>query len=71
MYSNMAVDGVYVLVFSLEELKGISNSKDFCEALDFKADRLRFDTGGCQPGSQPDLREKPRRPVTSTLNVCS
>jgi len=39
-------DGVYVLVFSLEELKGISNSKEFCDALDFKADGLRFDAGG-------------------------
>lgn len=40
-------DGVFLLVFSLEELKGISNSKDFCDALDFKADGLRFDTEGC------------------------
>jgi hypothetical protein len=40
-------DGVYVLVFSLEELKGISNSKDFCVALDSKADSLRFDAAGC------------------------
>ena len=26
-------------------------------------------SGFVQPGSQPDLREKPRRPVTSTLGV--
>jgi Restriction endonuclease len=40
-------DGVYVLVFSLEELKDISNSTNFCDALDSKADGLRFDAEGC------------------------
>jgi Type I restriction enzyme R protein N terminus (HSDR_N)/Restriction endonuclease len=36
-------DGAYVLVFSLEDLKVIQDSAEFCDVLDFKADSLRFD----------------------------
>ncbi|TKR29600.1 hypothetical protein FCE95_15845 [Luteimonas gilva] len=36
-------DGVYVLVFSLEDVRRIENGKDFINKLDQKADALRFD----------------------------
>jgi hypothetical protein len=40
-------DGLFLLVFSLEDLRGIRDGKAFSEALDRKADSLRFDTQGC------------------------
>jgi len=39
-------DGVFVVVFSFEDLRGINDSKSFLEALDVKADNLRFATQG-------------------------
>lgn len=39
-------DGLFLLVFSLEDLKSITDGKAFSEALDRKADSLRFDTQG-------------------------
>lgn len=39
-------DGVYVLVFSLEDLRSIDNSAEFVSLLDEKADALRFDAEG-------------------------
>lgn len=36
-------DGVFLLVFSLEDLRSIKDGKAFSEALDRKADDLRFD----------------------------
>ncbi|MEP0914041.1 restriction endonuclease [Leptolyngbya sp. GB1-A1] len=36
-------DGVFLVVFSLEELRAIKNGLDFVAALDQKADTLRFD----------------------------
>lgn len=40
-------DGVSLIVFSLEDLKGIDDGEDFYSALDKKADNLRFDAQGC------------------------
>jgi hypothetical protein len=40
-------DGVYLLVFSIEDLKGIKSGGAFIEAIDRKADSLRFDAEGC------------------------
>jgi hypothetical protein len=37
-------DGVYLLVFSLQDLKSIKSGRDFEIALDLKADNLRFDS---------------------------
>lgn len=37
-------DGVFLLVFSLEDLRSMKDGKAFSEALDRKADDLRFDT---------------------------
>jgi hypothetical protein len=37
-------DGVFLLVFSLEDLRNIKDGNAFSEALDRKADDLRFDT---------------------------
>jgi Restriction endonuclease len=37
-------DGVYLLVFSLQDLKSIKSGQDFEIALDLKADNLRFDS---------------------------
>ncbi|WP_169517192.1 restriction endonuclease [Azohydromonas australica] len=39
-------DGVYVLVFSLEDVRHLANGADFLRALDKKADNLRFDMEG-------------------------
>lgn len=39
-------DGVFLLVFSLEDLRNIGDGQGFKEALDYKADNLRFDTHG-------------------------
>lgn len=39
-------DGVLLLVFSLEDVKSIKDSRDFIAALDLKADQVRFDIGG-------------------------
>lgn len=39
-------DGVYVLVFSLEDLKTVADSAGFVRLLDEKADALRFDAEG-------------------------
>ncbi|WP_157661183.1 restriction endonuclease [Burkholderia ubonensis] len=36
-------DGVFLLVFSLEDLRGITDGRAFSDALDRKADGLRFD----------------------------
>ncbi len=36
-------DGIYILVFSLDELKEIKDGMGFYKAIDLKADRLRFD----------------------------
>jgi hypothetical protein len=36
-------DGVFVLVFSLEDIRDIEDGDDFVTALDRKADSLRFD----------------------------
>jgi hypothetical protein len=36
-------DGLFVVVFSLEDLRAISNGREFVAALDWKADTLRFD----------------------------
>lgn len=40
-------DGVYLLVFSLEDVKNIDNPSAFLSALDSMADNLRFDARGC------------------------
>ncbi len=37
-------DGVLVLVFSLEDLRAINDGRTFIEAIDRKADHIRFDT---------------------------
>jgi Restriction endonuclease len=37
-------DGVYLLVFSLQDLKSIKSGQDFEIAIDLKADNLRFDS---------------------------
>jgi hypothetical protein len=39
-------DGVFLLVFSLDDLRSISDGRAFLAALDRKADALRFDTEG-------------------------
>jgi hypothetical protein len=39
--------GVFVLVFSLEDLRTIKDGSAFLKALDRKADNLRFDSQGC------------------------
>ena len=50
IHSLFQQDGVYLLVLSLEELRKIRSGEQFCEALDAKADRLRFDaTALCAP----------------------
>lgn len=36
-------DAMFVVVFSLEELRSINDGRDFVAALDRKADTLRFD----------------------------
>lgn len=36
-------DGLYILVFSLDEIKEIKDGMSFYKAIDSKADRLRFD----------------------------
>ena len=40
-------DGVYLLIFSLGDLKGVKGGAAFVEAIDRKADGLRFDAQGC------------------------
>lgn len=40
-------NGVYLLVFSIEDVKDISRGKDFVEMIDKKADILRFDAEIC------------------------
>lgn len=39
-------DGVYLIVFSLEDLREVKDAADFLAAIDRKADALRFDAGG-------------------------
>ena len=39
-------DGLYLLVFSLEDLRDINGAAEFLDAIDVKADTLRFDSAG-------------------------
>ncbi len=47
IHSRFDRDGVYLLIFSLEELKGIAGGLAFVEAIEKKANGLRFDSANC------------------------